>query len=208
MRRSGPRCGALFGAAALLASTLALTGAGAAVQAPRDEGGTAVVGLPAPPITFTTRFGEVETRDDLFETEALIIVFATIETLDAVVALQNRLAPLAVAGMPMMVIDIGCFSARYDAARLWEKSGLYVPLRFDDGALARQFGVPGVPSAAIIDAEGRLRYRGGLGATAAEKELFAWLPRELLYGSTLSTTQLPVDNPELPYAPRCDSVRN
>lgn len=177
-------------------------------NAQQDDGSRRpVMNDPAPLISFTTVFGVGETPSDLFQTEALVVIFATGQTVDEVIRLQGVLAPLAAAGLPAMVVDVDCFTSRHDARDRWEEAGLILPLRFDSGALAERYDVFGVPFVVMRDGDGILRYRGGTGRSAKDKEAFKWLGQEMLFNKRPSVQALPAGDPSLNHYPKCSGVR-
>lgn len=165
------------------------------------------IGEQAPRLNFTDRFGVPRTLDSLYKTPPVLLIFATSETAGEVLAIQRALQPLAINGLPSLVIDVDCELARYDAASFWEELGLLLPVRYDDGTLAERYRIDGVPSAAIIDEEGDLQYLGGLGRTAADRRTFLELLTQFVYAAPLSARRLPVADPQLPHARQCATAR-
>lgn len=189
----------------VVAAALILPGAGWAQHDPQPE--YPVIGKAAPRVVFASKVGVVETADSRFDTDALILIFATPESADEVMALQSRLARFADAGLPTLIVDVDCFTTRNDAATLWANRGLFLPLGFDDGGLSGLYRVTGVSYAVLIDHEGILRYLGGLGRTAEQHELFTKLAEELISGARLSVHTLPIAEPGYSHLPDCRGIR-
>ncbi|NRA31512.1 MAG: redoxin domain-containing protein [Parvularculaceae bacterium] len=177
----------------------------AQIQEPSAE--RVAIDEPAPRITFTDKFGVPRTLDSLYKSPQVLVIFATEASAAEVLAIQQSLRPFAINGLPSLVVDVDCKTERHDADQFWQEQGLLLPVRFDDGTLAERYQIDGVPSAAIVDAEGHLRYLGGLGRTPAQRRTFLDLPTQLLYGAPLGARRLPVADPALPHARQCTTAR-
>lgn len=167
---------------------------------------SAALGRSAPAFSVRTAEGFVRQAQDFEGRSGLVLLFATHDTADEVRALEAKLVVRADRGLESLIVDIDCFASPRASQIFWTEAGVRVPVRYDDGAVARLFGVDGVPFAVYIDGDGVVRYLGGTGASRDEQHRFIGFLDDRLSGVPRDAPAIPAGGAELSFLPRCRGV--
>lgn len=178
-----------------------------AVAFPDPEPTTLAIGDQAPFVSFLSKKKSIQQLDDVTDLRKYLIVFITSEVSNKIFELQSRLMLLEKQGVYVLAIDVDCFLSVQGASNYWETEKLLLPVKFDDGSLASLYKVEGVPFVAMIDENGILKYRGGMGETQKEKDTFFELAIKLGKSTVFNESNLNFTNTDKSFYPNCKGVR-